>query len=127
MGLDIERVEFSVEEYEEFAARLGSSLEVLLGLLARRPFRNREDEMNGALAEMRRAAGLHDARIAMIGILPTLTASDLESEAMTEAPPRTHRRGWRRQGIGILRHPGRRARGAQSPDPDHHRSGSGGL
>jgi gamma-glutamyl:cysteine ligase YbdK (ATP-grasp superfamily) len=41
-------------------------------------------EMRDALAEMTRAAALHGARIAMIGILPTLRETDLHSGAMTE-------------------------------------------
>ncbi len=55
------------------------------GPLAGRPFAFLAGEMRDALAEMRRAAGLHGAQVAMIGILPTLTERDLESHAMTDA------------------------------------------
>lgn len=55
------------------------------GPLAGRPFEFLAGEMEGSLTEMQRAAALHDAGVAMIGILPTLTEADLESDAMTEA------------------------------------------
>lgn len=56
------------------------------GPLAGEPFAALETQMQQVLAEMSRAASRHDARVAMIGILPTLEAHDLDSAAMTEAP-----------------------------------------
>ncbi len=55
------------------------------GPLAGTPFASLRRECEDALAEMQRAAGLHDARIAMIGILPTLEQADLESGVMTDS------------------------------------------
>jgi len=52
--------------------------------LAGRPFTALAGELDGALAEVRRAAALHGGKVATIGILPTLTAEALESSAMTE-------------------------------------------
>ena len=54
--------------------------------LAGRPFSFLGREMRDAFAELERAAGLHGARIAMIGILPTLVPADLQSSAMTDSP-----------------------------------------
>jgi hypothetical protein len=51
-----------------------------------RPFSHLDREMNGALVELSRAAELHDARVAMVGIVPTLRAEDLQSNAMTDTP-----------------------------------------
>jgi gamma-glutamyl:cysteine ligase YbdK (ATP-grasp superfamily) len=56
------------------------------GPLRGRPFEALAGEMDDALTEMSRAAALHGAHIAMIGILPTLTQADLRSEAMTDTP-----------------------------------------
>jgi gamma-glutamyl:cysteine ligase YbdK (ATP-grasp superfamily) len=56
------------------------------GPLAGRPFDALAREMNDALAEMTRAAERHDAQVAMIGILPTLVETDLQSNAMTDTP-----------------------------------------
>jgi len=56
------------------------------GPLEGRPFDALTREMDDALAEMTRAARHHDAHIAMIGILPTLAESDLQSTAMTDTP-----------------------------------------
>ena len=53
--------------------------------LAGRPFATLAAEMQGCLAEMTRAARLHGAEVAMIGILPTLTEDDLQADAMTDA------------------------------------------
>ena len=53
--------------------------------LAGRPFRFLAAEMDDALAEMRRAAALHQLDVALIGILPTLTEADLQAEAMTDS------------------------------------------
>ena len=50
-----------------------------------RPFSALAAEMHGSLAEMSRAAALHRAEVAIIGILPTLTEADLQSDAMTDA------------------------------------------
>ena len=55
------------------------------GPLAGRPFEALESEMRGCLEEMTRAARVHGAEVAMIGILPTLTEADLQSDAMTDA------------------------------------------
>ena len=54
--------------------------------LAGRPFEALAREFEGALREMRRAAALHGARVAMIGILPTLHTRDLQPTAMTDTP-----------------------------------------
>ncbi|MCP3985934.1 MAG: glutamate--cysteine ligase, partial [bacterium] len=56
------------------------------GPLAGRPFAFLGDEMRNSLDEIERAAALHGAQVAMVGILPTLTEADLDREAMTEAP-----------------------------------------
>ncbi|MCP5056287.1 MAG: glutamate--cysteine ligase [bacterium] len=56
------------------------------GPLAGRPFAFLADEMRNSLREIERAAALHHAQVAMIGILPTLTEADLTRDAMTEAP-----------------------------------------
>jgi gamma-glutamyl:cysteine ligase YbdK (ATP-grasp superfamily) len=50
-----------------------------------RPFGHLRQEIETARAELSRAAGVHGARIAMIGILPTLAEEDLQSEVMTDA------------------------------------------
>jgi gamma-glutamyl:cysteine ligase YbdK (ATP-grasp superfamily) len=55
------------------------------GPLVGRPFESLRSEFDGALHEMRRAAGPLGARIALIGILPTLRASDLQSHVMTDS------------------------------------------
>ncbi len=54
--------------------------------LAGRPFAHLRSEMDGAFGELSRAAARHDARVAMIGILPTLRPHDLEPAAMTDTP-----------------------------------------
>lgn len=54
--------------------------------LAGRPFGFLRAEMEGALAEVRRAARRHGGRPVAIGILPTLTEWDLQSHAMTDTP-----------------------------------------
>ncbi|APR76259.1 Glutamate-cysteine ligase family protein [Minicystis rosea] len=54
-------------------------------LLAGRPFAALEYELQSALAEIARAAAPHGARIAMVGILPTLRPADLSPEAVTDA------------------------------------------
>jgi len=43
-------------------------------------------ELESALAEVRRVAGAHGGRVAMIGILPTLEPGDLDASVMTPAP-----------------------------------------
>lgn len=53
-------------------------------LLAGHPFRALEAELSEALGEVHRAARSHGARVATIGILPTLEESDLQSGALTE-------------------------------------------
>jgi len=47
------------------------------------PFAHLRQEFESARAELGRAAGLHDGRVAMIGILPTLGEADLQREAIT--------------------------------------------
>jgi gamma-glutamyl:cysteine ligase YbdK (ATP-grasp superfamily) len=54
--------------------------------LVGRPFNVLRDEIDDALAEVRRAANAHGGRIAVIGILPTLCPDDLQSSAMTDHP-----------------------------------------
>jgi gamma-glutamyl:cysteine ligase YbdK (ATP-grasp superfamily) len=54
--------------------------------LAGRPFSFLRHEIDDALGEVRRAAAAHGGRIAVIGILPTLRANDLQSSAMTDHP-----------------------------------------
>jgi gamma-glutamyl:cysteine ligase YbdK (ATP-grasp superfamily) len=54
--------------------------------LAGRPFSFLRHEIDDALGEARRAASAHGGRIAVIGILPTLRANDLQSSAMTDHP-----------------------------------------
>ncbi len=55
------------------------------GPLAGRPFSALGREMEGALAELRRAAAAHGGRPAAIGVLPTLRPDDLKSSAMTDS------------------------------------------
>jgi len=50
------------------------------------PFATLGREIDDALVEVRRAASAHDGRIAVIGVLPTLRANDLQSSAMTDHP-----------------------------------------
>ncbi len=52
--------------------------------LAGRPFSHLRRELESARAELRRAAAIHGGRIAMTGILPTLTEADLQTSAMTD-------------------------------------------
>jgi len=54
--------------------------------LAGRPLSFLREEIDDSLLEVRRAAAAHDGRIAVIGILPTLRADDLQSSAMTDNP-----------------------------------------
>jgi gamma-glutamyl:cysteine ligase YbdK (ATP-grasp superfamily) len=54
------------------------------GPLAGAPFAALRRELEEAHTELSRAAALHGARIAMVGILPTVQASDLDSTAMTD-------------------------------------------
>ncbi len=55
-------------------------------LLAGRPFSALAAEIDDAVGEVRRAAALHGGRVAVIGILPTLTPEQLQSAAMTDFP-----------------------------------------
>lgn len=48
------------------------------------PFSKMEIEMNKALDQLTELASMHDARILPIGILPTLQASDMGKEAITD-------------------------------------------
>ena len=54
------------------------------GPLAGAPFAALRRELEDAHAELSRAAALHGARIAMVGILPTVQTSDLDSTVMTD-------------------------------------------
>ncbi len=54
--------------------------------LAGRPFDALAREIHDALGEVRRAAHRQGGRIAMIGILPTLRAEDLQSASMSDMP-----------------------------------------
>lgn len=54
-------------------------------VLEGRPFGHLRREIDSACATLTRAAAVHDGRIAMIGILPTLVAEDLAATAMTDA------------------------------------------
>ena len=54
--------------------------------LARTPFSSLGKQLDECLTRLRAIARAHDARIALTGILPTLTAADLESSAMTNLP-----------------------------------------
>ena len=53
--------------------------------LAGQPFSHLRKELESARTELGRAAALHGGRVAMIGILPTLLASDLGADAMSDA------------------------------------------
>ncbi|MBW1884389.1 MAG: glutamate--cysteine ligase [Deltaproteobacteria bacterium] len=53
-------------------------------LLAGRPFSHLRAEMEGSVDELARAAKRHNARVAMIGILPTLRPEDLAPTALTD-------------------------------------------
>jgi len=54
------------------------------GSLAGAPFAALRRELEEAHDELSRAAALHGGRIAMIGILPTVSTGDLDSDAMTD-------------------------------------------
>lgn len=54
-------------------------------LLAGRPFAELATQLEESLDETRRAAATHGARVATVGILPTLTESDLAAAAATDA------------------------------------------
>ncbi len=54
--------------------------------LAGTPFASPGKQLDECLMRLRAIARAHDARIALTGILPTLTAEDLESSAMTNLP-----------------------------------------
>jgi gamma-glutamyl:cysteine ligase YbdK (ATP-grasp superfamily) len=54
--------------------------------LAGKPFSSLGKQLDECLTRLRAIARTHDARIALTGILPTLTAEDLESSAMTDLP-----------------------------------------
>ncbi len=54
--------------------------------LARTPFSSLGKQLDECLTRLRAIASRHEARIALTGILPTLTAEDLESSAMTNLP-----------------------------------------
>lgn len=52
--------------------------------LAGRPFAHMRRELESARDELSRAAAAHGARVVMVGILPTLSQSDLGPQAMTD-------------------------------------------
>ena len=52
--------------------------------LSGHPFASLGAGLRGGLAEMKRAAALHDGGVLTVGILPTLRVSDLQSSAMTK-------------------------------------------
>ena len=54
------------------------------GPLAGAPFSALRRELEEAHAEFSRAAALHGGRVAMVGILPTVTTGDIDSKAMTD-------------------------------------------
>ncbi len=54
------------------------------GPLAGTPFAALRSELEEAHAELSRAAALHAGRVAMVGILPTVSVEDLGGEAMTD-------------------------------------------
>jgi gamma-glutamyl:cysteine ligase YbdK (ATP-grasp superfamily) len=54
--------------------------------LAGAPFSSLGKQLDECLTRLRAIARRHDARIALTGILPTLTQADLESSAMTNLP-----------------------------------------
>jgi len=54
--------------------------------LAGRPFAALAEEIDDAVGEVRRAAALHGGRVAVIGILPTLSSEHLQGTAMTDSP-----------------------------------------
>jgi gamma-glutamyl:cysteine ligase YbdK (ATP-grasp superfamily) len=56
------------------------------GPLAGRPFSAMREEFRGALAEVRRAAATQGARVAVMGILPTLREADLGPGSLTAMP-----------------------------------------
>jgi len=67
-------------------------------LLAGRPFVALAEELTTLVAETRRAAARHGARPLAVGILPTLTAADLQSAALSDmARYRALSAGLRRQ------------------------------
>jgi hypothetical protein len=53
---------------------------------AGRPFTALRADLAGGLAELGRRAATHGGRVIMIGILPTLVATDLGSRALTDSP-----------------------------------------
>lgn len=56
------------------------------GPLTGRPFQRLQEDLAGAWREATRVAARHGARVAAIGILPTLEEGDLQASAMTDAP-----------------------------------------
>jgi gamma-glutamyl:cysteine ligase YbdK (ATP-grasp superfamily) len=67
-------------EIDRFNLEINSQPENLAG----RPFSALAGGLEMSLAELRRAAARHDARVVAIGILPTLTEGDLQSWALTD-------------------------------------------
>lgn len=51
---------------------------------AGRPFSSMQAELDGALGRLQEAAKGHEARVVPVGILPTLSAADLDAGAMTD-------------------------------------------
>ncbi|MCP3103596.1 glutamate--cysteine ligase [Myxococcus sp. K15C18031901] len=66
--------------------RFNLELNLRPGPLAGRPFQAFRAELEDSLAEVRRAAATQGARVAAIGILPTLREADLGRGALTNQP-----------------------------------------
>ena len=64
--------------------RFNLEINTLPERLAGRPFSALAQGLESALAETRRAAAQHGARVVTIGILPTLTEQDLQGAALTD-------------------------------------------
>src|SRR6266516_4839219 len=109
MGTDIDQEEFGESDYSRFAERLGQCLSALGQLLERpgfgvgpttvgaelelflvdgagRPFAALGGELNVLLDRVADAAKDHAGRLALIGILPTLSQADLGPGLMTDVP-----------------------------------------
>jgi gamma-glutamyl:cysteine ligase YbdK (ATP-grasp superfamily) len=71
--LTVELDRFNLEANLHHGPLAGQSLTTLIA------------ECNDCLVEIRRAAALHGAQVAMIGILPTLTQANLGPDAMTQS------------------------------------------
>lgn len=77
--------ETSDPRFTEELNRFNLECNLLPTAMSGRPFRFLEGEFESALVEARRASGACGARVAAIGILPTLQAPDLQEAAMTDS------------------------------------------